>query len=50
MQYEDVISRVYMFLGTKNPNSRSILKPEVKLMALLRMRMNKVTKNGEKCP
>ena len=50
MQYEGVISRVYMFLRTKNPYSRSILKPEVELLSFLRMRMNKVTKNGEKCP
>ncbi len=34
-----------MFLGTGNPNLRSILKPEVELMAFLRMR----SKKHEKC-
>jgi len=29
IQFEGVISRVYMFFGTSNPNLRSILKPEV---------------------
>ena len=29
---------------------RSILKPEVELMVFLRMRSDKITKNGEKCP
>ena len=28
IQFEGVISRVYMFFGTRNPNLRSILKPE----------------------
>ena len=39
-----------MFFGTGNPNLRSILKPEVDLMVLLRMRSNKITKNAEKGP
>ena len=39
-----------MFLGTRNPNSKSILKPEVELMMLLRMRSNKNMKNVGKCP
>ena len=50
MQFEGLISRIYMFLGTKNPNVRSILKPEVKLILFLRMSSNTITKNGEKCP
>ena len=29
MQFEGLISRVYMFFGTRSPNLRSILKPEV---------------------
>ena len=47
MQFEGLISRVYMFFGTGNPNLRSILKPEVELMVFLRMRSNKITKNGK---
>ena len=50
MQFEGLVSRVYMFLGTKNLNLRSILKLEVELMVFLRMRSNKIAKNGEKCP
>ena len=50
MQFEGLISRVYMFFGTRNPNLRSILKPEVELMVFLRMRSNKITKNGENAP
>ncbi len=50
MQFEGLIFRVYMFFGTGNPNLRSILKPKVELMVLLRMRSNKITKNGGKCP
>ena len=49
MQFECLISRVCMFLGMGTPNLRSILKPEVELMAFLRMRSDKITKNGEKC-
>ena len=44
IQFESVISRVYMFFGTRNPNLRSILKPDVDLMVLLCMRSNKITK------
>jgi hypothetical protein len=50
MRFEGLISRVYMFFGTRNPNLMSTLKPEVQLMMFLRMRSNKITKNGEKCP
>ncbi len=50
IQFEVLISRVYMFFGTRIPNLRSILKPEVELMVFLRMRSNKITKNAEKCP
>ncbi len=50
MQFEGLISRVYMFFGTRNPNLRSILKPEVDLMVFLRRRSHKITKNGGKCP
>ncbi len=39
-----------MFFGTGNPSLRSILKPEVELMAFLRMRSNKYMKNTGKCP
>ncbi len=39
--------RAYMFFGTRNPNLRTILKPEVELMVFLRMRSDKITKNGE---
>ena len=49
MQFEGIIPRMYMFFGTRNPNLRSILQPEVELMVFLRMRSNKITKNGEKC-
>ena len=48
MRFEGLISRVYMFFGTMNPNFLSILKPEVDLMVFLRMRSNKITKNDEK--
>ena len=41
---------MYMFLGTGNPNSKSILKPEVELMVVLRMRSNKNIKNAGKMP
>ena len=50
IRFDGLISRMYMFFGTRNPNFRSILKPEVEFMVLLRMRSNKITKNGEKCP
>ena len=50
MQFEGLISRVYMYFGTGNPNLRSILKPEVELMVFLRMRSNKNMKNAKKCP
>ncbi len=50
MQFEGPISLVYMCFGTENPNLRSILKPEVDLMVFLRMRSNKISKNGEKFP
>ncbi len=50
MQFKGLISRVYMFFGTGNPNARSILKPEVDLMLYLRMRSNKITKKAAKCP
>ena len=36
-----------MFFGTRNPNLRSILKPKVELMVFLRMRSDKIKKNGE---
>ena len=35
MRFEGLISRMYMFFGTRNPNLRSILKPEVQLMVFL---------------
>jgi hypothetical protein len=38
MQFEGLISRVYMLFGTGNPNCRSILKSEVELMVFQRMR------------
>ncbi len=50
MQFKGLISRMYMFFGTGNPNLRSILKPEVELMVFMRMRSKKIKKNGEKCP
>ncbi len=50
IHFRGIIFRSYMFFGTRNPNMRSILKPEVELMVFLRMRSNKITKNGEKCP
>ncbi len=50
IQFKGLISRMYMFFGAGNPNLRSILKPEVELMVFLRMRCNKITKNGDKCP
>ena len=50
MQFEGLISRVYMFFGAKSPNLRSISKPKVELIVFLRMRSNKIAKNGETCP
>ncbi len=44
------VPREYMFIGTGSPNLRSILKPEVELMAFLRMRSDKITTPGKKCP
>ena len=41
------VPRVYMFFGTRSSNLRSILKPEVELMVFLRMRSDKITKNGK---
>ena len=46
MQFEGLISRVYMSFGTMNMNLRPILKPEVDIMVLLRMRSNKITTTG----
>ena len=50
MQFEGIISRVYMFFGTGSPNLWTIWKPEVAFMVFVRMRSDKITKNGEKCP
>ena len=36
-----------MFFGTGSPNFGSILKPKVELMVFLRMRSNKIMKNGK---
>ncbi len=47
IQFKGLIFRMNMFFGAGNPNLRSILKPEVELMVFLRMRSNKITKNGE---
>ena len=47
MRVEGLISRLYMFFGTRNPNLRSILKPEVELLVFLRMRSNKTRKTPE---
>ncbi len=47
MQFQGPISRMYMFLGTRNPNLRSALKLDVELMVFLRIRSDKITKNGE---
>ena len=47
MQFEGLISSAFLFLSTRNPNLRSISKPEVELLAFLRMRSNKITKNGK---
>ena len=41
------VSCVHMFFGTGSPNLMSILKPEVELAVFLRMRSNKIMKNGE---
>ncbi len=50
IQFKSLIFRMHTFFGAGNPNMRSILKPEVELMVLLRRRSNKITKNDEKCP
>ena len=50
MQFYGLISRVYLFFGTRSLNLRFILKPEVELMVFLRMRSNKNMKNAKKCP
>jgi hypothetical protein len=44
------VPRMYMFFGTGSTNLWSILKPEVELAVFLRMRSDKITKNGEKFP
>ncbi len=47
MELGGLISRVYMFFGTRNPILWSTLKPEVELMVFLRMRsQKKITKNA----
>ena len=38
---------MYMFFGARSPNLRSILQPEVELMVFLRMRSEKIKKNGK---
>ena len=49
MPFEGLISRMYMFFDTGNPNLRSIVKQKVELRAFLRMRSNKITKDDENC-
>jgi len=46
MQFKGLISRVYMFFCTRNPDLRSVLKPEVALLVFLRMRSNKSRKTA----
>ena len=48
-QFEGLISRMYMFFDTGNPNLRSIVKQKVELRAFLRMHSNKITKDDENC-
>ena len=48
MQFEGLISAAYMFFGTRSPNLRFILKPEVDLMVFSRMRSDKFTKTAKK--
>ncbi len=43
-----MISREYMFFGTRNPNLKSILKPKVELIVFLRMLSNKNMKKRQK--
>ena len=50
MHFEGLVTRVYMFFGTRSQNVRSVLKAEVELMEFRRMHSDKLTKNGEKCP
>jgi len=45
IQFEGLISRAYMFFGTGNPKTRSILKPEVSLLVFQCMCSDKVMKN-----
>ncbi len=47
MQFEGLIPLVHMFHGPRNPNLRSILKPELELMVFLRMRSNKIKQMAE---
>jgi len=47
--FEDKFDIIYVF-STRNPNLRSILKPEVEFMVFLRMRSNKITKKWRKMP
>ncbi len=49
IQFLGLISRMYMFFGTRNPNLWFILKPEIELMVFLHMRSNKNIKNAGKC-
>ena len=42
--------RVCMFFGTRSSHFRSILKPEVELMVLLRMRSEKKSRKTRKMP
>ena len=50
MQLEDIISRVCMLFGMRNPNLRSIFKPEVELMVLRCMPSNKSRKTAKNVP
>ncbi len=49
MELVGVIFRVYIFLGTRNMNTRFVLKPEVELMVFLRMRSKKYHEKRRKC-
>ena len=48
MHFDFLISRMYMFFGTRNPNLRSILEPEVELMVFLRKRNKKKSRKTAK--
>ena len=50
MQFKAQFPRLYMFFGARSSNLTPILKSDVELVVFLRIRNDKITKNGETFP